>query len=144
MSDKIEEARIMAALRAVPLFSHLKDKQLKLIARQAKPVSFRAGSHICEQGATGVGMHVVLDGETKVEIDGQERRRMGPGAFFGEIALLDGGPRSATVTAETDVQTLSLPAWDFQEMVGSNADLALELLRGVAQRLRENDASAQA
>ena len=144
MTDRIDEARVVQALRAVPLFSHLGDKQLNLVAKQAKPVSFSQGEDICKQGASGVGMHVVLEGETRVEVDGQERRRMGPGAFFGEIALLDGGPRSATVIAESDVVTLALPAWDFQQLVGTNADLALELLKGVAQRLRENDASAQA
>ena len=144
MTSKVDEGRSVEALRRVPLFSHLSDKQLKLIARQAKPVSFSSGSEICKQGATGVGMHIVLEGETKVEVDGKERRKMGPGAFFGEIALLDGGPRSATVIAESDVETLSLPAWDFQAMVESNAEIALELLKGVAHRLRENDQTAQA
>ena len=144
MSSKVDEGQVLEALRNVPLFSHLNDKQLKLVAKQAKPVDFPSGSEICKQGATGVGMHVVLSGETKVEVDGQERRRMGPGAFFGEVALLDGGPRSATVTAESDVQTISLPAWDFQALVENNAEIALELLKGVAKRLRENDQSAHA
>jgi CRP/FNR family transcriptional regulator, cyclic AMP receptor protein len=144
VTETVDPGRVVEALRNVPLFSHLSDKQLKLVAQQAKSVSFPPGTEVCKQGDKGVGMHVVLDGETRVEVDGQERRRMGPGAFFGEIALLDGGPRSATVVAETDVHTVSIPVWNFQTMLKANPEMTLELLKGVAQRLRENDETAQA
>ena len=129
--------RSVEALRSVPLFSNLSDRQLRAIAGQAKEVYFQSGDHICREGESGVGMHVVLEGDTKVQINGRTRRRMGPGAFFGEIALLDGGPRSATVIAETDVHTISLPFWNFKKLLKEQPPLALKMLEEVCGRLRD-------
>ncbi|MFP5299353.1 MAG: cyclic nucleotide-binding domain-containing protein [Actinomycetota bacterium] len=136
-SRKSGGTRSTEALRAVPLFAGLTDKELKQIAQQTKEVSFPAGTAICTEGEKAVGMHVVLDGETKVQIGGRTRRRMGPGSFFGEVAILDGGPRSATVIAETDVRTIALPFWNFKNVLKENPKIALKMLEEVASRLRE-------
>jgi CRP/FNR family transcriptional regulator, cyclic AMP receptor protein len=130
-------AKAVAALGEVPLFSGLSDRELRHVASMAKEVTFPAGTEICREGEEGVGMHVVLDGETKVQIAGRTRRRMGPGAFFGEIALLDGGPRSATVIAETEVRTISIPFWTFKSTLKREPSMALKLLDEVCARLRE-------
>ena len=84
-----------ALLKTVPLFSNCTKKELFTIASIVKDVDFEAGRTICREGESAVGLHVVVEGETNVQIGGRTRRRLGPGAFFGEIALLDGGPRSA-------------------------------------------------
>ena len=131
------------ALRGVPLLAGLNDKQLRLLAGQAKEVGFSAGKVICEEGERGTGLHVILEGQTKVQIGGRTRSKMGPGAFFGEIALLDGGPRSATVVAETDGRLLSIPFWNFKSIIKEYPGVALKMLEEVAVRLREADKSLQ-
>jgi CRP/FNR family cyclic AMP-dependent transcriptional regulator len=128
-------------LKTVPVFSACSPKELRSIAEIVKEVQFPPGKVICKEGETGIGMHVVVSGETKVSIGGRTRRRLGPGAYFGEIALLDGGPRTATVTAETPVKTLSIPAWSFKAMIKTQPNLALKMLEEACRRLRGNDTS---
>ncbi|MDP9225525.1 MAG: cyclic nucleotide-binding domain-containing protein [Actinomycetota bacterium] len=131
----------LETLRAVPIFSGCSDKELQAIARMAKEVKFPEGKQICKQGQSGLGLHVITDGRTKVVVNGRTRRRLGPGAFFGEMALLDNGPRSATVLAETPVSTLSLSAWDFKQAVKNHPTIAVKVLEEVSARLREVEAS---
>lgn len=128
-------------LKTIPLFSSCTSGELNRIAAIIKEVQFDAGQTICREGETGVGLHVVVEGETKVQIGGRTRRRLGAGAFFGEIALLDGGPRSATVVAETPVRTLSIAAWSFKTTLKANPNLALKMLEETCRRLRTSDAN---
>lgn len=136
--DRVGNNEVIRALKKVAFLAGLSDRQLKLLARQTKEVRFPAGRLICKQGETGVGLHIVLEGDVKVQIDGRTRRRMGSGSFFGEVALLDGGPRSATVVAESDVRTISLPFWNFKSVLKENPTIALKMLEEVASRLRED------
>jgi CRP/FNR family cyclic AMP-dependent transcriptional regulator len=128
-------------LKTVPIFSSCSPKELAGIAAIVKEVEFPPGKVITKEGQTGIGMHIVVEGETKVQIGGRTRRRLGPGAFFGEIALLDGGPRTATVVAETPVKTLAIPAWSFKALVRSQPALALKMLEETCRRLRANEAA---
>jgi CRP/FNR family cyclic AMP-dependent transcriptional regulator len=127
-------------LKTIPLFSSCTSAELKRIAAIVKEVQFAPGQTICREGETGVGLHVVVEGETKVQIGGRTRRKLGAGAFFGEIALLDGGPRSATVVADTPVRTLSIPAWSFKTTLKANPNLALKMLEETCRRLRTSNA----
>jgi CRP-like cAMP-binding protein len=131
----------MEALRKVPLFSSCTNKELAAIAAAGKIAQHQAGYVICHEGQTGHGLHVVLDGETRVEIGGRTRRRLGRGAYFGEIALLDRGPRTATVVAETPVETFVLPVWNFRSLVKSQPGLAFKLLEELCGRLRSTETS---
>jgi CRP-like cAMP-binding protein len=140
MARKKADPRV-EVLRAVPLFSGCTDKELLEISKMTKEVDFPPGKQICKQGQSGLGLHVITDGETKVVINGRTRRRLGPGAFFGEMALIDNGPRSAAVVAESPVSTLSLSAWDFKEVVGNHPTIAMKVLEEMSRRLREADAS---
>jgi CRP/FNR family transcriptional regulator, cyclic AMP receptor protein len=135
---------VVKSLGSVPLFSGLTDRELRSVASMAKEVRFPAGKEICREGEEGIGMHMVLEGETKVQIGGRTRRRMGPGAFFGEMALLDGGPRSATVIAETDVHTVSIPVWSFKRMLKESPGIALKLLEELCARLRDTGTKIEA
>jgi CRP/FNR family transcriptional regulator, cyclic AMP receptor protein len=128
-------------LKTIPLFSSCSRAELNRIAAIVKEVEFPAGRTICKEGQSGVGLHVIVEGETKVQIGGRTRRRLGSGAFFGEIALLDGGPRSATVIAETPVRTLSIPSWSFKTTLKSQPSLALKMLEETCRRLRTADSS---
>jgi CRP/FNR family cyclic AMP-dependent transcriptional regulator len=135
------KSQLTDLLKTIPLFSGLSRSELNRIAGIVKEVEFPAGRAICKEGETGVGLHVIIEGETKVLIGGRTRRRLGAGAYFGEIALLDGGPRTATVIAETPVRTLSIPAWSFKTALKAQPNLALKMLEETARRLRTADSS---
>ncbi len=136
LSQRSEES-IHEILRAIPIFSDLSKRQLNALSRTARTQSFEPGQVICEEGHTGVGLHVIEDGEVEVEIGGTSKRQMGAGAFFGEVALLDGGPRSATVIAKTPTKTLSLTSWDFKSLLEQHPEIAAKMLPELARRLRD-------
>jgi CRP/FNR family cyclic AMP-dependent transcriptional regulator len=130
------QTELVNILKTIPLFAGCTQTDLKRIAAIVKEVEFDAGQTICREGETGVGLHVVVEGETRVQIGGRTRRKIASGAFFGEIALLDGGPRSATVVAETPVRTLSIPSWSFKTMLKAQPALSYKMLEETCRRLR--------
>lgn len=136
-----KQSEHLEQLRVVPLFAGISARELKSIGASVKEVHFAAGRVICEQGDMGVGLHVVVKGETVVQVDGKTKRRLGPGAFFGEVALLDRGPRTATVIAETDVTTLALPVWAFRSVLKANPSIAMKMLEELGRRLRSSEKS---
>jgi CRP-like cAMP-binding protein len=128
-------------IRSVPLFSDFGDKELQRVAAIAKEVKFPAGKVIAKQGESGVGFHMITDGEATVSVDGVEHARLGPGTYFGEISLIDGGQRSATVSAATDLKTVSLTSWDFNVLLDQFPELARGLLIQLCRRLRDVEKS---
>jgi CRP/FNR family cyclic AMP-dependent transcriptional regulator len=126
-------------LKKVDLFAGLDDKEAKKLAPHFKEREFSAGETMAEEGKHGVGFFVIESGSAKVTVHGEERTTLGPGSYFGEVALIDDGARTATVTAETDVKAHVLVAWDFRPMVKEDPDLAWGLLQGVAQMLRSRE-----
>ena len=135
------KSQIVQTLRSIPMFSACSGRELNDISSIVREVDFPAGQVICKEGTTGIGMHIVVEGEVKVQIGGRTRRRLGAGAFFGEIALLDGGPRTASVVADTDVKTLSVPQWEFKAMLKAHPNLTVKMLEETCRRLRVNAAS---
>ncbi len=136
---KASEARIRALLKTVPLLSSCSRRELTVLAGITQETRYRDGDVIVEEGEPAGGLHIIIDGQTRVEVNGRTRRKLGPGNFFGEIALLDGGPRSATVVAVGDVQGLLLPAWSFNAVVRSQPRMATKMLKELANRLRSTD-----
>jgi CRP/FNR family transcriptional regulator, cyclic AMP receptor protein len=126
-------------LQKVELFSGLDDKEAKKLAPLFKERDFSAGDVMAEEGKHGIGFFVIESGSAKVTVHGEERTTLGPGSYFGEVALIDDGPRTATVTAESDVKAHVLVAWDFRPIVKDDPDLAWGLLQGVAQMLRARE-----
>jgi CRP-like cAMP-binding protein len=98
---------------------------------------FAKGERMTEEGARGVGFFVILEGTASVDVGGEARRSLSPGDHFGEIALLDEGPRTASIVAESDVRAAGLTAWQFRPFVQEHADVAWALLQALARRLRE-------
>jgi CRP/FNR family transcriptional regulator, cyclic AMP receptor protein len=123
-------------LQRVPLFEHFDKGDLERLARSFKERTFDAGSTVAGEGKTGAGFFVIESGEATVSVRGDERRTLGPGDYFGEIALIDDGARSATVTAVSDLHCYGLTSWEFRPLVVSNASIAWKLLETMAQRLR--------
>jgi CRP-like cAMP-binding protein len=124
-------------LKQVPLFSGLGDKDLKSIAATMRERTFKAGESATQEGQSGVGFFVIESGQASVGVGGREVRKLGPGDYFGEVALLAQSPRSATITAETDLLCWGLTPWDFKPLVEGNASIAWVLLQTLAQRLSE-------
>jgi CRP-like cAMP-binding protein len=127
---------IVSRLANVPLFSDCSKRDLQTIARVVREIPHPAGTVIAREGEPGVGLFVLLEGTAEVSIGGRKKATLGPGEFFGEIALLDGGPRTATVTAKTDVQLLGLTEWVFRGLMSEHPTIALKTLQQMAGRLR--------
>ena len=123
-------------LKKVPLFAGLDDRELGQIAASMKERRFQAGDTMTEEGAGGAGFFIVEDGEADVSVDGQPRGQIGPGDYFGEIALLTGSDRTATITARSDMVCWGMTPWDFRPLVESNSTIAWKLLTAMADKLK--------
>jgi CRP/FNR family transcriptional regulator, cyclic AMP receptor protein len=122
-------------LRKVNLFSGLDDRELENLADEFNERRFSAGDKIALEGEGGLMFFVVDSGEAAVEVHGQEVGRLGPGDAFGEIALIDRRPRTATVTALSELRTYGLPVFVFRPYVEARPDVAWKLLEAMADRL---------
>jgi CRP/FNR family transcriptional regulator, cyclic AMP receptor protein len=122
-------------LRNVPLFSALSDSELESLADEFNERRFSAGDSIALEGEGGLMFFVVESGEASVEVQGQQVGKLGPGDSFGEIALIDRRPRTATVTAASDLRTFGLPVFVFRPFVESRPQVAWKLLEAMADRL---------
>jgi CRP-like cAMP-binding protein len=120
-------------LKRVPLFQGLEERELQRIADSMKDRTFQAGDQVTTEGQGGIGFFVISDGEAKVTIGGEERRRLGAGDYFGEVALLTDSPRTATITAETDLHCYGMTSWDFKPLVESHGSIAWKLLQAMSK-----------
>jgi CRP-like cAMP-binding protein len=132
----VTQQDITSRLAKVPIFSGCSKRELSIIGRASKEVSHRAGTVIAREGERGIGLFLILDGQCSVTIGGKEKAKLGPGDFFGEVALLDGGPRTATVTAITPVRLVGITGWVFRGLLMEHPSIALRTLESVAGRLR--------
>jgi len=129
-------------LAQVPLFSRVKPKELKKLGKRMSERSFNEGEEITTEGQSGIGFFVIEHGNATVSVGGKIVRTLGPGEHFGEVALIDSGPRSATVVATTDLRCRGMSAWEFKPFVEENPDVAWSLLETMVGRLREAQESA--
>ena len=127
-------------IQRVPLFSDLDRKELESLARTFKEREVAAGETVVSEDSGAAGFFVIEDGTAKVTVHGDERGTLGPGDYFGEIALIDEGARTATITATTGGLAYGLTKWQFRPLVESNADIAWPLLEAMAHRTRELEA----
>jgi CRP/FNR family transcriptional regulator, cyclic AMP receptor protein len=120
-------------LRRVPIFSDLDRKELERIATSMKQRTFNAGDTVTSEGQTGVGFFVIEEGQATVTVGGDERRKLGPGDYFGEVALLNESARTATITAETDLRCYGLTSWEFRPLVETHGSIAWKLLQAMSK-----------
>jgi CRP-like cAMP-binding protein len=120
-------------LKRVPIFEGLDKRELERIAGSMKQRTFGAGDIVTTEGQGGVGFFVIEDGEARVTIHGDERRRLGPGDYFGEVALLNDSPRTATITAETELRCYGMTSWDFKPLVETHGTIAWKMLQAMAK-----------
>ena len=131
-----EPALMIDRLREVAIFRGLDEKELHRIVEVGKEVRFEPGKVVAEQDGGAAGFHLILDGEVSVDVSGRERARLRAGQYFGEMSLIDGKPRSATVRAEEATTTFALTSWQFLPLLDEYPSISRALLVELSGRLR--------
>jgi CRP/FNR family transcriptional regulator, cyclic AMP receptor protein len=126
-------------LQHVPLFKGLDNKALKNLSAEFTERRFSEGQELTAEGSGGAGFFVIESGTARVTVDGEDRRTLGPGDFYGEVALIDGGTRTATITALSDGVAHGLTKWQFKPLIELHGEIAWPLLEAMAKRTRELD-----
>jgi len=140
-TSKATIKQLTTVLEAIPLFEGLSHKQLRKVADLADVARFMAGATLVKQGVVGDSFYVVLTGQAKVIANKRTLNRLLPGDHFGEISLLDGGPRSASVVAETEMTLVIITQKDFLAMLNKDPEITVCLLEGMARTVRRLDRS---
>jgi len=143
MPDNKDKTRMVKMLADVPLFAGLKNKQLKSIADSfARERSYNEGQVIEQEGGSAVAFYLITDGAVEVRKRQRKVAKLGKGQFFGEMALIDNQPRSATVIAMgTNTKALVMPSWSFKAAIKKDPQLAMGVMGELARRLRETTKS---
>ncbi len=123
-------------MRACPLFTGLDESGLAAVSAAAVEVAFPPDRVIAREGEIGTGLFIVGEGRVRVMRDGLAIAHLGPGEFFGELSVLDGGPRNAAVIADVPTTCLALATWDAERVLREQPGVALAILRVLAGRLR--------
>jgi CRP/FNR family cyclic AMP-dependent transcriptional regulator len=142
MSPTPQVKKPAALLAGVPLFAGMSERHLKVLTQAMKVVKFGPGENLITEGEDDARFYLITEGTAKVMVKGRKKRQIGPGDYIGEMAVVDGGVRSATVTAETDVVTLSAARWNFEAVLKSNPTVALAMLREMVRRVRDLEGTA--
>jgi CRP/FNR family transcriptional regulator, cyclic AMP receptor protein len=125
------------SLHRVPLFADLDDREVAQIARSFKERRFSDGETVIKEGLGGAAFFLIESGEAKVSVAGKERATLRSGDYFGEIALIDEGARSATLVASGELVCYGITLWEFRPLVQGNPEIAWKLLQALAKRLRD-------
>lgn len=125
-----------AELAKTDLFRGVHKRALRRLAEGAVILEHPAGSAILDEGDKGVSLHLILDGTAEVSLHGRHRADIGPGDYFGEIAVLDGKPRTATVTAKSDVTALAIGIWHLQPIFLTEPSVMTAMVQVLCARLR--------
>jgi CRP/FNR family cyclic AMP-dependent transcriptional regulator len=134
---------LVSTLKRVPLFSGVSDKDLKRLANSLTERTFPAGHEIAIEGREGVGFFVIESGEASVSRGGEHIRKLGPGDYFGEMAVIDQQPRSATVVADSELRCRGMTSWAFKPFVESHGEVAWPMLESLVSRLREAEGKSE-
>ena len=129
-------------LSKIPLFAGLDQRELKRLSASFTERKFNTGEPVAVEGEAGAGFFVIGSGEAVVSVHGEERGRLGPGDYFGDVAMIDQGDRTATIHAGSDLTCYGLTLWDFRPLVETDARIAWPLLQAMAKRLRAAEAEA--
>jgi CRP-like cAMP-binding protein len=125
-------------IKHAPLFAHLSKRDLAQVAQLADEIDLRKGKEMTREGAPGREFFVLLEGEADVSKNGRRINQLGPGDFFGEIALVSDSPRTATVTATSPVHALVITDRSFKRLLKDDPDIQSKVLAAVAARLQDD------
>jgi CRP-like cAMP-binding protein len=130
------ESEISCALGATDLFAGLNRRSLSQLAKATTAVTHPAGKALTSEGQDGLAFHLILSGTATVAVNGRAVETLRPGQYFGEIAVIDGRSRTATVTANSELRTASIVSWQFRPLLDEIPGLAKSLLLVMCDRLR--------
>jgi CRP/FNR family transcriptional regulator, cyclic AMP receptor protein len=135
---------LVERLTDVDLFAGFSPKSLSRLSRMGRQFEHPPGEEVASEGGGGARFHLILEGRGHVEVRGHARRDLGPGEYFGEISLVDGKPRSATVCAgDEGLRTFGLPAWEFRALLDEHPELTRALLDNLCARIRSVEETIQ-
>jgi CRP-like cAMP-binding protein len=126
-------------LASVPLLAGLEPRVRRRLAEVGKRRTYSADEEIVREGSTGTALYILLSGAARVEQDGKEIGGLGAGDFFGELALIEEHPRSATVVATAETDCLLFPAWEFTALLEEHPEVAVPILRVLIRRLHRSE-----
>ena len=126
-------------LASVPLLADLDDRVRRRLAEVGKRRTYDADDPIVKEGSTGTALYIILLGKARVEREGQVIGELSPGEFFGELALIEEHPRSATVIAVTETDCLLFPAWEFTALLKEHPEIAVPIMRALIGRLHRRE-----
>jgi CRP-like cAMP-binding protein len=126
-------------LASVPLLADLDDRVRRRLAEVGKRRTYDADDPIVKEGSTGTALYIILSGRARVERGGETIGELGAGEFFGELALIEEHPRSATVTAVTETDCLLFPAWEFTALLKEHPEIAVPIMRALIGRLHRRE-----
>jgi CRP/FNR family transcriptional regulator, cyclic AMP receptor protein len=132
----------LALIKSVPMFASCRDREIERIGMLAEEVDLPAGRVLFSQGDSASELFIVVSGQVRVERDGATLAMRGPGEFFGEIALVSEGTRTATATCETDCRLLVLVRRDFHSLMDEFPELKMQVLETLARRVRTLDTTS--
>ena len=132
----------LSALRAVSLFSSMSDRDLKAVLAGCREELYSDGQAIVREGTPGGPFFLIVEGKAKLTVGGKKRASYGPGDYFGEIALIDKGPRAGTIVAEGNVKALAIASWDFLALCEQDFKIAHNVMVGMAKLIRTIDKNA--
>lgn len=141
MASKQEKLELLGT---VPLFSGISKKDLERVLGTAKETHHNEGESVVTEGRGGVGFHLIIDGKVRVVRSGRTVTHLGPGEFFGEMALVDDAPRSASVIAESDLETMVVSKWEFRPLLKNQPEMAWKLIEHLVARVREEQTGRDA
>ncbi|MEO6349973.1 MAG: cyclic nucleotide-binding domain-containing protein [Candidatus Limnocylindrales bacterium] len=132
----LKPGEVTSALARVPLFEGISEESMERLAAVTGEVEFEPGQFVVLQGQVGTGLYVIVAGSARVVRGTEEIARLGPDDFFGELSVIDQMPRNASVQAIEPTRCLALASWDLLDLLESDAKLSLNLIRGLAARVR--------
>ena len=125
------------SLAAVPILSSLSPRELNDLAAAMREHTYAPGDTLTSEGEGGIAFFVILEGNATVSVRGEAKGKLAAGEHFGELAMIAGDSRGATITADTEMRCLSMTRWEFRPFVIEHPDVAWSLLETMAKRLRE-------
>jgi CRP-like cAMP-binding protein len=132
----------LSALRNVALFSSMSDRDLKAVLAGCREEVYSDGQAIVREGTPGGPFFLIVEGQGKLMVNGKQRKLFGPGDYFGEIAMIDKGPRTATIIAKGNVKALAISSWDFLALCEQDFNIAKKVMTGMASVIRTLDKNA--
>jgi CRP/FNR family transcriptional regulator, cyclic AMP receptor protein len=138
------DRELEALVAGVDMFRDLSKGQVKRLVQVSRETTHPPGKELATEGLGAMAFHLILEGSATVTKDGHELRTLGPGDSFGEISMIDGRPRSATVTAVEPLKALAIPHLGFEKVIDEDPGFARQLLKTLCGRLREAEARSPA